>query len=651
MANIKAYQVQLTAIDENGDETKVYPKNTGPDVGVGQLSSGGLILPGSNKNETLDVTLANIRKYLSNLNNIAQTFREVSQNSKDTSAANIPSTAVTSGLQTAIDDLVTEVNNIKTHAAGLAPKMHAATDLTYGGATGTKYGHVKLSDTYATSEANSAAANSVGASQNALYNAWNNLNSGKAPNNHAVNAATYGKGSSTLYGHVRVSDTYTTSSNDAAEAATRRALYNAYTALKRTDDTQQTAIDGKAPKSHASSANTYGLGSTGNYGHLKISDAYDQDNSRTGAAANAVAASSWSVYRAYSSLSGVVNDKLAKSHANEKATASAFSHVKLTDTYNSSQGAASAGIAPSSLALYNAYNSLSASITSLQNSVDTLNNKTIKFIAEIGTLTTTNQFVGRGVYKVNEISSELVNTMALDDNPGDYDAFVICYNGDGSHFNFGVFMLCSPRYNEKFYIVQVWEGRPHAACITNNVNLSGYATQDWVNSNFSNVKATLVGSNLGKMLSLSSGDSLSTILTKVGDGESLYGRFNAALKFLYAHTPEWGGYLDKVKIVKRNTTYTISLGADEGRWENHYTYHPFHNRFLRTNRSVLDWVYPDNYGFAQSGGMACGNAYPLNSHPTAQFTPNNAGVWILWLAGNPTGDNIVSNYSLIICIG
>lgn len=375
MANIKAYQVQLTAIDENGDETKVYPKNTGPDVGVGQLSSGGLILPGSNKNETLDVTLANIRKYLSNLNNIAQTFREVSQNSKDTSAANIPSTAVTSGLQTAIDDLVTEVNNIKTHAAGLAPKMHAATDLTYGGATGTKYGHVKLSDTYATSEANSAAANSVGASQNALYNAWNNLNSGKAPNNHAVNAATYGKGSSTLYGHVRVSDTYTTSSNDAAEAATRRALYNAYTALKGTDDTQQTAIDGKAPKSHASSANTYGLGSTGNYGHLKISDAYDQDNSRTGAAANAVAASSWSVYRAYSSLSGVVNDKLAKSHANEKATASAFSHVKLTDTYDSSQGAASAGIAPSSLALYNAYNSLSASITSLQNSVNTLNNK------------------------------------------------------------------------------------------------------------------------------------------------------------------------------------------------------------------------------------------------------------------------------------
>ena len=184
-----------------------------------------------------------------------------------------------------------------------------------------------------------------------------------------------------------------------------------------------------------------------------------------------------------------------------------------------------------------------------------------------------------------------------------------------------------------------------------DVNLSGYATQDWVKTNFSNVKATLVGSNLGKMLSLSANDSLSTILTKVGDGESLYGRFNAALKFLHAHTPEWGGHLDKVKIVKRNTTYTISLGADEGRWEYHYTYHPFHNRFLRTNRSVLDWVYPDNYGFAQSGGMACGNAYPLNSHPTAQFTPNNAGVWILWLAGNPTGDNIVSNYSLIICIG
>ena len=38
MANIKAYQVQLTAIDENGDETKVYPKNTGPNHIMQNLS-------------------------------------------------------------------------------------------------------------------------------------------------------------------------------------------------------------------------------------------------------------------------------------------------------------------------------------------------------------------------------------------------------------------------------------------------------------------------------------------------------------------------------------------------------------------------------------------------------------------------------------
>lgn len=48
-------------------------------------------------------------------------------------------------------------------------------------------GHVKLSDTYATKLANGAAANGLGASQNALYNAYSTLNtnlSGKAPAVH-----------------------------------------------------------------------------------------------------------------------------------------------------------------------------------------------------------------------------------------------------------------------------------------------------------------------------------------------------------------------------------------------------------------------------------------------------------------------------------
>ena len=46
---------------------------------------------------------------------------------------------------------------------------------TYGGGTTSLYGHVKLSDTYKTQESGATAANSVGASQNAVYNVYNQL--------------------------------------------------------------------------------------------------------------------------------------------------------------------------------------------------------------------------------------------------------------------------------------------------------------------------------------------------------------------------------------------------------------------------------------------------------------------------------------------
>ena len=37
-------------------------------------------------------------------------------------------------------------------------------------------------------------------------------------------------------------------------------------------DRLQTAVDGKAPTNHASTANTYGQGSSTNFGHLKVAD-------------------------------------------------------------------------------------------------------------------------------------------------------------------------------------------------------------------------------------------------------------------------------------------------------------------------------------------------------------------------------------------
>ena len=61
------------------------------------------------------------------------------------------------------------------------PSSHAANSTTYGGGTSSNYGHVKLTDTYNTQQSSVAAANSVGASAKAVQDAYNALNSNFAP--------------------------------------------------------------------------------------------------------------------------------------------------------------------------------------------------------------------------------------------------------------------------------------------------------------------------------------------------------------------------------------------------------------------------------------------------------------------------------------
>lgn len=66
-------------------------------------------------------------------------------------------------------------------------------------------------------------------------------------------------------------------------------------------------MDGKAPKSHASTATTYGPGSASNYGHVKVSDNY---TSSAGAASAGVAASSKAVADAYAKLNSDKQNKI-----------------------------------------------------------------------------------------------------------------------------------------------------------------------------------------------------------------------------------------------------------------------------------------------------------------------------------------------------
>lgn len=69
-----------------------------------------------------------------------------------------------------------ELTALESGVNGKAPTSHASTATTYGVGNASDYGHVKLSDTYASKVSSAAAANGVGASQNALYNAYNTVN-------------------------------------------------------------------------------------------------------------------------------------------------------------------------------------------------------------------------------------------------------------------------------------------------------------------------------------------------------------------------------------------------------------------------------------------------------------------------------------------
>lgn len=112
----------------------------------------------------------------------------------------------------------------------------------------------------------------------------------RAPTSHASSATTYGTGTSSNYGHLKLSDsTSSTSGTSGGIAATPSAVKAAYD-----------LANGKAPTSHASSATTYGTGTDTNYGHLKLSDSTSSTSSTSGGTAATPAA----VKAAYDLASG-----------------------------------------------------------------------------------------------------------------------------------------------------------------------------------------------------------------------------------------------------------------------------------------------------------------------------------------------------------
>lgn len=123
----------------------------------------------------------------------------------------------------------------------LAPKVHDSNSAgTYGAGTGSKFGHVKLSDSYTTS--GGAASSSVGASSQAVYDAYRN----RAPVNHASSDTTYGRGNASQYGHVKLSDSYASNAGAASAGmgASGKAVYDSYTNLNGKINTANSNISG-----------------------------------------------------------------------------------------------------------------------------------------------------------------------------------------------------------------------------------------------------------------------------------------------------------------------------------------------------------------------------------------------------------------------
>ncbi len=130
---------------------------------------------------------------------------------------------------------------------------------------------------------------------------------GKAPNNHASTATTYGLGTTSNYGHVKTVNNVTTASHsdglalsayqgkvlkdaiDGKVPTTRKinenelsddvTLYGSDIAMSSSDTTTlKSAIDGKAPTVHSSAATTYGAASATDYGHAKASSTTPKAN-------------------------------------------------------------------------------------------------------------------------------------------------------------------------------------------------------------------------------------------------------------------------------------------------------------------------------------------------------------------------------------
>lgn len=187
-----------------------------------------------------------------------------------------------------VGQIITEVNNVLCQA-GINPQA-ACTDQLYQSIN-------KIRQTLATASVPGAVVSSSVASEVAV-----DPTTGRMTVNCLGNAASLSTSASTVVGAINeLKSTYDCCFSDTA-----------------------TALNGKAPTSHASSATTYGVGSADNYGHLKISDTYTS---------------------VLAACSGVAASQMALACVYAVAAAAVAGNISLGNTAGCALGTAAAGTA------------------------------------------------------------------------------------------------------------------------------------------------------------------------------------------------------------------------------------------------------------------------------------------------------------------
>ena len=137
-------------------------------VSVDYDGNSGLTFTANGEKPTIDVPIIVCLATSMNVVEVPHYLTDNPNGAVGISYDNTDSALYSTDVQGAIDEIDTKLN-------GKAPKSHATNALTYGGGTASNYGHVKLSDSYQTSDG--AASASVAASSKAVADAYAEINS------------------------------------------------------------------------------------------------------------------------------------------------------------------------------------------------------------------------------------------------------------------------------------------------------------------------------------------------------------------------------------------------------------------------------------------------------------------------------------------